>query len=145
MTVLAPTVDCWDGDTEPVIYHGRTLTSKISVREVLHAIGKYAFVASPFPIILSMEVHCCVEQQDLLAQIILDVLGSTFLSAPLADHIADETLPSPEQLKYKILLKVRSWGQGLRLHKIHRRLAPAGQDPDHLRPAGGRDSRHVVH
>jgi phosphatidylinositol phospholipase C delta len=53
-----------------------------------------------------MEVHCCVEQQDLLAQIILDVLGSTFLSTPLADYVAAEALPSPDQLKYKILLKV---------------------------------------
>lgn len=103
------TVDCWDGDSEPVIYHGRTLTSKISVREVLHAIGKYAFVASPYPVILSMEVHCCVEQQDLLAQILLDVLGPTFLSEPLPDFNSSETLPSPEQLKYKVLLKVHHY------------------------------------
>lgn len=77
------------------------------MREVLHAIGKYAFVASPYPVILSMEVHCNVEQQEMLAQIVQDVLGATFLSAPLAGFESEDSLPSPEQLKYKILLKVR--------------------------------------
>ena len=41
------TVDCWDGATgQPVIYHGHTLTSKISFRDVIQAIDTYAFEAS---------------------------------------------------------------------------------------------------
>lgn len=101
-------VDIWDGDFgEPQIYHGRTLTSKISVRSVVHAIGKYAFVASPYPIILSAEIHCGVEQQDRLVSILQEVLGETFLGTQLQDwDDSVEELPSPEQLKYKILLKV---------------------------------------
>ena len=41
-------VDCWDGSgDEPVIYHGRTLTSKILFRDVLEAIHEHAFTKSP--------------------------------------------------------------------------------------------------
>lgn len=36
-------LDCWDGDREPVIYHGHTLTSKVPFREVVEAIAEYAF------------------------------------------------------------------------------------------------------
>ena len=37
-------VDCWNGDDdEPVIYHGHTLTSKISFKDVIEAINEYAF------------------------------------------------------------------------------------------------------
>lgn len=36
-------LDCWDGDREPVIYHGHTLTSKVPFRDVVEAIAEYAF------------------------------------------------------------------------------------------------------
>lgn len=40
-------VDCWDGpNSEPVIYHGRTLTSKINFYDVLIAIEDHAFETS---------------------------------------------------------------------------------------------------
>uniref|UniRef100_A0ABM0LY19 Phosphoinositide phospholipase C n=1 Tax=Saccoglossus kowalevskii TaxID=10224 RepID=A0ABM0LY19_SACKO len=40
-------LDCWDGpDGEPIIYHGYTLTSKISFKDVIKVIHKYAFKAS---------------------------------------------------------------------------------------------------
>lgn len=40
-------VDCWDGpNDEPVIYHGRTLTSKILFKDVIETINEYAFEMS---------------------------------------------------------------------------------------------------
>lgn len=37
-------LDCWDGDSgEPVIYHGHTLTSKVTFQEVIETIAEYAF------------------------------------------------------------------------------------------------------
>lgn len=51
-------LDCWDGpDGEPVITHGRTLTSRVALADVVRAIRDYAFAASPFPVILSLEVR----------------------------------------------------------------------------------------
>ena len=63
-------LDCWNGDDgSPIIYHGHTLTSKISFREVLIAIKKSAFVSSPYPLILSIENHCSLSQQRKMAQL----------------------------------------------------------------------------
>ena len=44
----ASPVDCWDGEDkdgngEPVIYHGYTLTSKIFFKDVIQAVKMYAF------------------------------------------------------------------------------------------------------
>ncbi|XP_053472030.1 1-phosphatidylinositol 4,5-bisphosphate phosphodiesterase delta-3-A isoform X2 [Ictalurus furcatus] len=87
-------LDCWDGDKgEPVIYHGHTLTSKIAFKEV-----------SPYPLILSLENHCSVEQQAVMAQHLRSILGSALLTKPLSDQTLNQ-LPSPEALKGRILVK----------------------------------------
>jgi hypothetical protein len=98
-------VDIWDGpNSEPIIFHGRTLTSKITFRDAIAAINKYAFVASDFPLILSFETHCGVEQQGVMAKILVEILGDSLLSAPL-DDIPDSQLPPPCKLMKKILIK----------------------------------------
>jgi phosphatidylinositol phospholipase C, delta len=43
---------------EPIVTHGGTLTSSLSVRRICEAIDRYAFVTSPYPIIISGELHC---------------------------------------------------------------------------------------
>lgn len=52
--------------TEPVVTHGGTLTSSVSVRSICHAINRYAFVSSDYPVIISAEIHCSVNQQKIL-------------------------------------------------------------------------------
>uniref|UniRef100_A0A3B4GK71 Phosphoinositide phospholipase C n=1 Tax=Pundamilia nyererei TaxID=303518 RepID=A0A3B4GK71_9CICH len=48
-------VDCWDGaNGEPIVYHGHTFTSKILFKDVVSAVGNYAFkVGSP-----DVPTHC---------------------------------------------------------------------------------------
>ncbi|RWS03101.1 1-phosphatidylinositol-4:5-bisphosphate phosphodiesterase epsilon-1-like protein, partial [Dinothrombium tinctorium] len=101
-------LDCWDGDDGmPVIYHGHTLTSKISFKKVVETINEKAFVASPFPIILSIENHCSLQQQAKMAQIFISVFGEKLVTKFLfeADFSDDPQLPSPNQLQYRILIK----------------------------------------
>ncbi|XP_072224596.1 1-phosphatidylinositol 4,5-bisphosphate phosphodiesterase delta-3-A-like [Leuresthes tenuis] len=98
-------LDCWDGDKgEPVIYHGHTLTSKVPFKEVIETIAQYAFKASPYPLILSLENHCSVEQQAVMAKHLRTILGRKLLTMPLSDLPLKE-LPSPEELKGRILVK----------------------------------------
>ena len=97
-------LDCWDGDDgQPIIYHGHTLTTKISFRDVVQTIAEYAFVATPLPVILSIENHCSLPQQQKMAQIFRDCLGDKLVIAPITEH--EMHLPSPNQLKNRIIIK----------------------------------------
>uniref|UniRef100_A0A8C7WRP6 Phosphoinositide phospholipase C n=1 Tax=Oryzias sinensis TaxID=183150 RepID=A0A8C7WRP6_9TELE len=98
-------LDCWDGDKgEPVIYHGHTLTSKVPFKLVIETINQYAFRASPYPLVLSLENHCSMEQQAVMAKHLHTILGRKLLTKPLSDLPLTE-LPSPEDLKFRILVK----------------------------------------
>ena len=112
-----------------MVFHGKSFTSKVSLREVCEAILKYGFVASPYPIIISAEIHCSIGQQDLIAAIMMEVFGDKLVKHKLVKMSLDgesekeglesiampnkklvmkmevEELPSPEQLKGRILLK----------------------------------------
>ncbi|XP_069019306.1 1-phosphatidylinositol 4,5-bisphosphate phosphodiesterase gamma-2 isoform X1 [Embiotoca jacksoni] len=96
-------LDCWDGTGEPIIYHGWTRTTKIKFEDVVKAINEHAFVTSEFPVILSIEEHCPLEQQRQMARIFKEVFGDKLLSEPV-EQMAEQ-LPSPTQLKGKIILK----------------------------------------
>ncbi|KAM7029969.1 1-phosphatidylinositol 4,5-bisphosphate phosphodiesterase delta-3 isoform 2-T2 [Acridotheres tristis] len=98
-------LDCWEGsDGEPVVYHGHTLTSKILFRDVIESIRDSAFEKSPYPVILSLENHCGLEQQATMARHMKAILGDRLLTQPLQGQDPHH-LPSPEQLKEKILVK----------------------------------------
>ncbi|NXJ67513.1 PLCE1 phosphodiesterase, partial [Rostratula benghalensis] len=101
-------LDCWDGDDGmPIIYHGHTLTTKISFKEVVEAIDRNAFVTSEMPVIISIENHCSLPQQRKMAEIFKNVFGDKLVTKFLfeSDFSDDPMLPSPGQLRRKILLK----------------------------------------
>ncbi|XP_029002923.1 1-phosphatidylinositol 4,5-bisphosphate phosphodiesterase delta-1a isoform X2 [Betta splendens] len=105
-------VDCWDGGNgEPVVYHGHTLTSKVLFKDVIQAVKNYAFKTSNYPVILSLENHCSLEQQKRMAHYMTTILGDSLLSKPLGTSVP-KIFPSPEELKGKILIK------GKRLNKL---------------------------
>ncbi|XP_068459136.1 1-phosphatidylinositol 4,5-bisphosphate phosphodiesterase zeta-1-like isoform X2 [Clinocottus analis] len=98
-------IDCWDGpDMEPIVYHGYTLTTKILFKDVITTVKQHAFEVSAYPVILSLENHCSEEQQEVMAMYLISILGEKLLRTPL-DHPTAEALPSPNDLKYKILIK----------------------------------------
>ncbi|XP_070611076.1 1-phosphatidylinositol 4,5-bisphosphate phosphodiesterase zeta-1-like [Erythrolamprus reginae] len=103
-------IDCWDGpNNEPVVYHGHTLTSKITFKNVINVIEKHAFEASDYPIILSLENHCSPPQQERMAAHLLDILRDSLCTTTI-DNAVPTVLPSPEQLKFKILIKNKKAG-----------------------------------
>ncbi|KAI5867235.1 PLC-like phosphodiesterase [Durotheca rogersii] len=99
-------IDCWDGsDGQPVVKHGYAMTNTISFREVINTVNKYAFVASRFPLWVSLEVHCNASQQEAMADIMKDIFGSRLVTEPLDP--SSTKLPSPSELKDRILVKVK--------------------------------------
>lgn len=99
-------LDCWDGDDgEPIIYHGFTLTSKILFSKVVEACRDYAFEKSEYPLVFSIENHCSLEQQDKMADILVNILGDLLYRDPPDASLT--SLPTPQQLKRKILVKAK--------------------------------------
>ncbi|NWH37019.1 PLCZ1 phosphodiesterase, partial [Chloropsis hardwickii] len=104
-------IDCWDGNNnEPIVYHGHTLTSKIPFRSVIHVIDKYAFMSSAYPLVLSLENHCSPKQQEVMADCLKSILGDKLLSTPIGGEVDMTRLPSPEALKFKVLIKNKKVG-----------------------------------
>jgi len=101
-------LDCWDnyqdGLPEPKITHGWTVCTQILFKDVLlKAIRPYAFETSEYPLILSIENHCSHEGQDKMAEYFQQILGDMIYKEEVDP---DRTsLPSPEDLKRKILIK----------------------------------------
>eukprot|EP01135_Chromosphaera_perkinsii_P001020 Nk52_evm34s156 gene=Nk52_evmTU34s156 len=109
-------LDCWDGDDgEPIIYHGHTLTTKIKFADVIIAVAKYSFVTSPYPVILSFENHCSIAQQIRMADICKKEFGEMLVTEFLFSEEHPINLPSPEELRYRIIIKnkKRDIDQGL--------------------------------
>ncbi|XP_040285796.1 1-phosphatidylinositol 4,5-bisphosphate phosphodiesterase beta-1 isoform X1 [Bufo bufo] len=104
-------LDCWKGRTaeeEPVITHGFTMTTEISFKEVIEAIAECAFKTSPYPILLSFENHVdSPKQQAKMAEYCKQIFGDGLLTEPLEKFQLEPgvPLPSPMELKYKILVK----------------------------------------
>ncbi len=99
-------IDCWDGPEFPIVTHGRTLSSLVSFRDVIATVAKYAFVTSPYPLIISLEVHCNKEQQLMMVYCLRDVLGMKLVTQPIVTK--KDTLPSPLDLKHRILVKIKT-------------------------------------
>lgn len=97
-------LDCWDNPKDlPIITHAYTMTSKIKFLDVIKTIKEHAFSVSDFPVILSIEDHCNLPQQRNMAKYFQDVFGDMLLVAPVDKD--EKYLPSPEQLKRKIIIK----------------------------------------
>lgn len=94
---------------EPTVLHGYTLTKEVSFRDVCYTIRDYAFKTSSLPLIVSLEVHACLAQQEIMVEhmerawrgLLVDV-------SPDLDSVEGAAkLPSPEDLRNKILIKVK--------------------------------------
>ena len=74
-------------------------------KDVVEACKKYAFESSDYPVIFSIENHCCVEQQDKMADHLINILGDVLYRQDINDE--EHELPSPESLRRKILIKAK--------------------------------------
>ncbi|CAF0825498.1 unnamed protein product [Adineta ricciae] len=98
-------IDCYDGDNgRPIVKHGFTLVKPCLFESIIRFIEPNLFKASPYPVILDLENHCSIEQQHEMARILQRILGDRLISEPLLTKDSS-VLPSPEDLKYKVLIR----------------------------------------
>lgn len=96
-------IDCWDGpEGMPIVYHGHTATTKIKFCDVLKTIRDHAFETSSYPVILSIENHCSLDQQRNMAEAFTKILGDKLVKDP---YDTDRCMPSPAELERKIIIK----------------------------------------
>lgn len=93
-------IDIWDDDMGPVVCHG-FLTAAIPLVNVVEIIKKYAFITSPYPLFISLEINCSKENQMIASSIFQNSFGSALYRGSGDENL----LPSPMELKHKIILK----------------------------------------
>ncbi|KAL9230197.1 hypothetical protein vseg_005582 [Gypsophila vaccaria] len=99
-------LDIWPNSAKDDVnvLHGRTLTTPVPLFKCLKSIKEYAFTASPYPVIITLEDHLTPDLQAKVAKMVTEVFGKTLYS-PESEHL--EQFPSPEDLKYKIILSTK--------------------------------------
>lgn len=93
--------------TEPIVAHGWTATRPCGFREVCKAVRESAFQTTDLPIIVSLEVHADPDQQEVMVQIMKEEWGRLLLSKPLDGCDPKFHAPKLEDLRNKILVKVK--------------------------------------
>ncbi|XP_074289898.1 phosphoinositide phospholipase C 4-like [Silene latifolia] len=99
-------LDLWPTPNKEDVHvlHGKTLTAPVELLKCLKAIKNYAFCASPYPVILTLEDHLNAKLQAKVANMITRELGD-MLFCPESEITQD--FPSPEDLKYKVLISTK--------------------------------------
>jgi Phosphatidylinositol-specific phospholipase C, X domain len=101
------TVDVVATRGEPRVLHGHTLTKEVSFRDVCYAIRDSAFVTSDLPLIISLEVHACLEQQEIMVEVMKDAWAGFLVDITPDLEVAHCKLPRLGDLKRKILVKTK--------------------------------------
>ncbi|XP_010253909.1 PREDICTED: phosphoinositide phospholipase C 4-like isoform X2 [Nelumbo nucifera] len=109
-------LDIWPNSSKDDVHvlHGRTLTTPVSLIKCFHSIKEHAFSTSPYPVVITLEDHLTPD-----------------LQAKVAEAECLLEFPSPEELKYRIILSTKPPKEYLESKTWMNR----GNDPQ-----GGKDS-----
>ncbi|KAF9879324.1 phospholipase c [Colletotrichum karsti] len=92
---------------EPIVTHGWTLTTPCGFREVCVAVRESAFETNELPLIISLEVHADLEQQEVMVRIMKEEWGDMLVDKSLEGIDPRFRLPLLEEMKKKIMIKVK--------------------------------------
>lgn len=99
-------LDMWPNSTKDDIdiLHGRTLTTPVELIKCLRSIKEHAFVASSYPVVITLEDHLTPDLQAKVAEMLTQTFGD-MLFYPKEECLQE--LPSPESLKNRILVSTK--------------------------------------
>lgn len=92
---------------EPLVLHGWTLTTPVGFRDVCRTIRETGFVTSNLPIIVSLEVHADLDQQEVMVKIMKEEWKGCLIDEAHESCNPEERLPRLEEILNKILVKVK--------------------------------------
>lgn len=87
---------------EPRVLHGWTLTSEVPFRDVCKTIRETAFLTTNLPIIVSLEVHADLEQQETMVQIMKEEWKGVLIDEAHESCKPEERLPILSDLLNKV-------------------------------------------
>ncbi|XP_071724252.1 LOW QUALITY PROTEIN: phosphoinositide phospholipase C 4-like, partial [Rutidosis leptorrhynchoides] len=99
-------LDLWPNSEEDEVHvlHGRTLTTPVELIKCLRSIKEHAFSASPYPVIITFEDHLTTDLRAKVAEMVVQTFGD-MLFVPEVECLQE--FPSPEELKYKIIISTK--------------------------------------
>nr|XP_029120618.1 phosphoinositide phospholipase C 6 isoform X1 [Elaeis guineensis] len=106
MGVRVIELDVWPNSAKDNVdvLHGRTLTSPVELTKCLRSIRDYAFCASPYPLVITLEDHLTPDLQAKVAEMATQTFGD-MLYYPETDSLKE--FPSPDSLKNKIIISTK--------------------------------------
>ncbi|ONK67925.1 uncharacterized protein A4U43_C05F5260 [Asparagus officinalis] len=99
-------LDIWPNSTKDDIdvLHGRTLTSPVELIRCLRSIKEYAFSASEYPVVITLEDHLTPDLQAKVAKMVTETFGEMLYYPDSEDH---KEFPSPDSLEKRIILSTK--------------------------------------
>ncbi|KAL3530887.1 hypothetical protein ACH5RR_010209 [Cinchona calisaya] len=99
-------LDIWPNSSKDDVHvlHGRTVTTPVELIKCLKSIKEHAFVASPYPVVITLEDHLPANLQAKVAQMLTETFGE-MLFCPQSECLKE--FPSPEELKYRIIISTK--------------------------------------
>ncbi|MCO5556686.1 hypothetical protein L7F22_010237 [Adiantum nelumboides] len=96
-------LDCWERRGKIMVLHGNTLTRAVPFDECINVIKENAFVASQYPVIITIENHLPPDLQKRATKFMKEVFGDC-LFVPPPEERPPRMFGSPEELKGKIII-----------------------------------------
>ncbi|KAK4433275.1 Phosphoinositide phospholipase C 2 [Sesamum alatum] len=99
-------LDIWPNSTndDVNVLHGRTLTTPVQLIKCLRSIKDNAFIASEYPVVITLEDHLTPDLQAKVAEMITQTFGDILFS-PGSECLRE--FPSPESLKRRIIISTK--------------------------------------
>ncbi|XP_073159289.1 phosphoinositide phospholipase C 2-like [Henckelia pumila] len=99
-------LDIWPNSTKDDVnvLHGRTLTTPVLLIKCLRSIKEHAFIASEYPVVITLEDHLTPDLQAKVAEMITQTFGDMLFS-PGSECLGE--FPSPESLKRRVIISTK--------------------------------------
>ncbi|CAK9022411.1 1-phosphatidylinositol 4 [Durusdinium trenchii] len=120
-------LDAWNGPhDDPIVTHGNTLCKPMPFKECIFALRDHGFDASEYPVIITIENHCSMEQQRKQIQYLEEILGDKLFHFPTPDEnnlkVGVAEWLSPQDLKGKFVIRDRPNKRMTKQDKIELKL-----------------------